>query len=164
MRQFLAVLIASLAAALAPALAITCLFFALDHDNPNSIWPLVLLFATFVSLAHTLLLGLVAAGWLLRTGKFRALPMLSVGLIIGAVPAAIWQHPWRQAGTRSSSWSNGVQTLDNGVLTLAGWIDYFQFIGYAAVLGAIGAIAFYFTYKGMSPNNSFKPNPLRGSA
>lgn len=60
--------------------------------------------------------------------------MLFTGLVIGFVPVAIWQHPWKQAGTQSSSWSGGVQTLDNGVLTLAGWIDYFQFIGCAGVL------------------------------
>jgi len=164
MRQFLAVLIASLAAALAPALAIACVFFALDRSNPNPIWPLVFIVALIVAFAHTILLGLVVAGWLLRAGKFRLLPMLSAGLVIGVVPAAIWQHPFRAVGTQSSSWSGGVQTLDNGVLTLAGWIDYFQYIGSAGLLGALGATAFYFVYKGMSPNNSFKPTPLRGAA
>ena len=167
MRQFLAVLLASLASALAPAFAITCVFFTLKHNNTNPIWPVVLVVAIVVAFAHTLLLGLVTAGWLLRVGKFRLLPMLSVGFVIGIFPAAIWQHPFKAAGThgtQSSSWSDGVQTLDNGVFTLAGWIDYFQFIGSAGLLGAIGAITFYFVYQGMSPNNSFKPNPLRGTA
>ncbi len=90
--------------------------------------------------------------------------MLLAGLVIGAVPAAIWQHPWGQTGTLSSSWANGVQIVDNGVLTLAGWINYFQFVGYAAVFGGIGAIAFYFTYRNMSPNGSSKPDPLGGAA
>ena len=164
MRQFFVVVTASLAAALAPSLTITCLFFVLDGDSPNPIWPVVLLVAIIVSLAHTLLLGLVAAGWLFRVGKFRPLPMLLTGLVIGIVPAAIWQHPWKQVGTQSSSWSGGVQTVDNGVLTVAGWIDYFQFVGCAGILGAMGAMAFYYVYKGMSPNNSFKPTPLRGAA
>jgi len=47
---------------------------------------------------------------------------------------------------------------------LAGWIDYFQLIGYAGALGALGSMAFYFVYRSISPDNSFKPNPLRGSA
>ena len=164
MRQFLAVLIASLASALAPALAITYVFFALERNNTNPTWPVVLVVAIVVALGHTLLLGLIAAGWLIRVGKFRLLPMLSVGLVIGLIPAAIWQHPFKAAGTKSSSWSGGVQTLDNGVLTQAGWIEYFQFIGSAGLLGAIGAMTFYFVYRGMSPNDSFKPTPLRGAA
>ncbi|WP_449465471.1 hypothetical protein [Stenotrophomonas humi] len=164
MRQFLAVLFASLASALAPALVITSVFFTLEHNRTNPIWPVVLVVAIVVALAHTLLFGLVAAGWLLRSGKFRLLPMLSVGFVIGLFPAAIWQHPLKAAGTQSSAWSDGVQTLDNGVFTLAGWIDYFQFTGSAGLLGAIGAITFYFVYQGMSPDSSFKPKPLRGSA
>ena len=90
--------------------------------------------------------------------------MLSIGFVIGVIPAAVWQHPFKAIGTQSNSWSGGVKTLDNGVLTAAGWIDYFQFIGSAGLLGTIGAVTFYFLYKGMSPNNSFKPMPLRGTA
>jgi hypothetical protein len=164
MRQFLAVAVASLAAALAPTLAVTFLFFVLDAGNVNPIWPLSFVIALVVALAHTLLLGLVVVGWLLRIGKFRLLPMLSSGFLIGAVPAAIWQQPYKYVGTQSSSWSNGVQTLDNGLPTFAGWIDYLQFIGCAGALGAIGAIVFYFVYMGMSPNHSSKPMPLRGTA
>lgn len=163
MRNFLAVMAASLAAALLPALPITFLFAVLDGDNPNPVWPLVLLVATIVSLAHTLLLGLVAAGWLLRAGKFRVLPMLITGFVIGVGPAAIWEHPWKQVGAQASSWIDGVKTVDSGVLTLAGWIDYFQFIGCAGALGALGAVAFYYVYMGMTPNSSSKPNQFRNA-
>lgn len=43
-------------------------------------------------------------------------------------------------------------------------IGYLQFIGYACVLGAIGAAAFSFVYKGASPGNSLKLESLRDSA
>ena len=38
------------------------------------------------------------------------------------------------------------------------------FLLMAALSGAISGLAFYWTHRLMSPNNSFKPNPLRGSA
>lgn len=163
MRQFLAVATASLAAALVPTVAITYRFFVLDGDNPNPIWPMVAGITVIVSLAHTLLPGLIAAGWLLRAGRFRVRPMLFAGVVIGIIPAAIWQHPWRHSGTQSSSRAGAVQTVDNAALTLAGWIDYFQFTGCAGILGAMGAMAFYYVYKAMSPVDSITPTPPDGT-
>jgi len=164
MRQLLAAAIASLAAALAPALAMTCLLLVFGGKEVFPILPLVSFVALVVSFLHALCFGILVAGWLLRAGRFRLLPMLLSGLVIGTVPAAIWQQPYRHVGTKSNVWSNGALTLDNGTPTLAGWIDYLQFIGYAGVLGAIGATAFYFAYKGVSPGSSFKLKPLRDSA
>lgn len=130
MRMFLIVVIASLAAALAPALVITFVSYAdarsdLDFPLPAYL-PLVFVVAFVVSLTHTLLLGLVAAGWLLRVGKFRLLPMFVVGLVIGVVPAAIL-HAFMTVSKIN-----------------------FQFVGTAGILGAIGAITFYLVYKSMS--------------
>lgn len=85
------------------------------------------------------------ATWLLPVGKFRVLPMHSVGFVIGAILAAILKHAFLAIGTQSSSWSGGVQTL-------ADWTDNLQFIGSAGILGVIGATAFYLAYKGMSSN------------
>jgi hypothetical protein len=164
MKRCFAVLLASLAAALVPAMAIACVFFFMERGSPNPVWPVVFVVAAIVAFAHAVLLGVVAAGWLLRVGWFRLLPMVSAGLVIGSVPAAIWQHPFKAAGTQSNAWSGGVQTLDNGVLTAAGWMDYAQFVGSAGLLGVLGAAAFYLVYKGISPDNSFKRSPLRGSA
>lgn len=65
------------------------------------------------------------------------------------VPAAIW------------ALLNGDKGFDNGSPLLPSWIDYLQVIGYAGALGAIGAIAFYFVYKCVSPD---RPKPLRDSA
>jgi hypothetical protein len=163
MRQFLATVIATIAAALAPALVVTCLFYVFGGKDSLPTLPLVFVVALAVAFLHTLLFGLLAAGWLLRVGKFRFLTMLVAGFVIGIVPAAIWQQPYKH-GAGSSSWDGGVQKLSDGVPTFAGWLDYLEFITYAGTLGAIGAVAFYFVYKGMSPNRSFKPKPLRGSA
>jgi hypothetical protein len=162
MRQFFATLIATIAAALAPALIVTCLFYVFGGKDSLPTLPLVFIVALVVAFLHTLLFGLLTAGWLLRVGKFRFMPMLVAALVIGVVSAAIWQQPYKH-GSGSSSWDAGVQKLNNGVPTLASWLDYLEFITCAGILGAIGGIAFYFVYQGMSPNNSFKPKPLRGS-
>ena len=110
-----------------------------------SLVPLILFAACFVALPHAVLLGLPIAGWLLRLGKFRLLPMTVAGAAVGAIPAVIW---------RTSSWNAAQVTI----------ADHAAFGAFAAGLGAIGSAAFLFTYLGVSPNHSFKPTPLRGAA
>jgi hypothetical protein len=142
MRQLIATFLATIAASLSPALAISAVLLGYGGSDVFPTLPLVFLFATIVSFLHTLLFGLVTAGWLLRVGRFRLFPALVSGMIIGALPAAIWNLPQRLAGSGAKS-----------------WLDYLQFVGYASGLGAIGAVAFYLVYTGMSSNSSFKVTP-----
>jgi hypothetical protein len=97
MRQFIATSIATVAAALAPALASSAAFFAFGGNKALPTLPLVFFFALFIAFLHTLLFGLLTAGWLLRVGKFRFLPMLLSGLLIGMIPAAICNQPYNYA-------------------------------------------------------------------
>lgn len=89
--------------------------------------------------------------------------MLFTGLVIGFVPVAlaapmetsrdsvqflVWRSPnLRQRRSHSR------------------WLDrLFPVHRVRRRPGAAGAITFYYVYRDMSSNNSFKPNPLRASA
>ena len=145
MRHLLAVLLATLAAALAPAVCFGVWLLAAGGQGAPVAVPLVLLAGCFVALPHALLLGLPIAGWLLKMGKFRLVPMTLAGAAVGGVPAII---------LRSSGWNDAHITI----------AELAAFGAVAAGLGAIGAVAFFFTYLGVSPNSLFKPTPLRGAA
>jgi hypothetical protein len=147
MRRFVAVLTAVLAAALAPALAFVSAGMALNGKTLNSgedvISFLALVgFCMMFAIAHAVILGFPVSLWLLRTNKFVLRSMLLAGFLIGSLPIAL---------------------LANTLLR-SSWIDYLQLVFNAGALGTIGSTAFYFTFKGINSNNSFKPNPLRGSA
>lgn len=154
MRAQLATPAAFLAASLAPAIVVTPLVYVLLGEQSSRTLTLVFSVAVIVAFLHTLIFGLVAAGWLMIVGKFRFLPMLVAGLVIGAVPTAVLQWPSGDAG--SSSWANGVQTLNDGVPTYAGWLNYLQFVTYAGLLGAVGAIAFYLVHRSVSPGERLR--------
>ena len=164
MRSFVAVVAAVLAATLVPAGLSSGVWAALGGFEGLRFLPLALLVSAVVCLGHVLVLGVPAAGWLMKCNKFTWGRMLAVGAIAGFFPAAIWARPWQYLGTQVSISSGGVVKYHEGTPTAAAFLDYFQFAGSAAVLGAIGGLSFYLVYRGISPNNSFKPNPLRGSA
>ena len=145
MRHFLAVVLATLGAAFAPAVCFTVWLFAAGGAGALAALPMMFLAACFVALPHALLLGLPVAGWLLRIGRFQLLPMALAGAAVGGIPAAI---------LRASNWNAGNITM----------AEYAGFGAVAAGLGAVGSVAFLVTYRGVSPNNSFKPMPLRGTA
>lgn len=69
-----------------------------------------------------------------------------------AVPTALWQLPWQRWGTQSEVWVKGIQVVDNGSLTCAGWRQYGQQIGVAAILGDIVAVALYPLYQDIYPH------------
>jgi hypothetical protein len=164
MRQFIAVALALFSAALAPALVFSSILLALGGKDALPTLALAFVAAFVVALAHVLVLGLPVSGWLMRLGRFKFRPMLLFGFIVGLVPVAIWAQPYKYSDAQYSSWSEGVQKYRGGIPTLAGWLDYLELITSAGALGAVGGAVFYFVYRSISPNNSFKPKPLRGSA
>ncbi|WOB50957.1 hypothetical protein NYR97_06125 [Xanthomonas hydrangeae] len=145
MRAFVAVVTAVLAAALAPALAFVSASMALNgkvlSSGEDVISFLALVgFCMMFAIAHAVILGLPVSLLLLRTNKFVLRSMLLAGSLIGSLPIALLANP----------------------LLRSDWIDYLQLVFNAGALGIIGSTTFYFTFKGINSNNSFKPKPLRG--
>ena len=139
MREFVAVILALLASALAPALAFTvplalaALFFPSFLDKGL----LALFVATFfVSLGFSGSLGLIAVALLLRVSKFRMLPMLLSGIVIGTVPMSL------------------MMDLE--------WPGSLKLLATSGILGAIGSMAFYFVYRRISHHPSVRSSQLGG--
>lgn len=126
------------AAALAPTILFEIIFLLV---GTNALVPVrVLGFIFWVSLAHTVLLGLPAMLALLRFGQFRLWQVLGCGVAIGAASLALISWP-----------------------PLNGWPFYLQSLLAAGGLGGLSAAAFYFTFKRFSSPDSFRPKPLRGT-
>ncbi|MBB5866597.1 hypothetical protein [Xanthomonas sp. 3058] len=147
MRNFFAIVTAFLAAALAPALAFVFAGMALNgkalRGGEDVISFLALIgFCMIFAIAHAVILGLPVSLWLVRTNKFVLRSMLVAGFIVGSLPSAL---------------------LANTLLR-SDWTNYIKLVFNAGALGIIGSAAFYFTFKAIISNNSFKPKPPRGSA
>jgi hypothetical protein len=139
MGRILAAIFSAGAAGLPPAFA-----FAIYTSVTNSFdyFPSSFLLAGIFASAHALILGLPAALVLTRMRLFRPIPMSVAGAVVGGLPLAAFTffsppHYWQSPSLMFASFS---------------------------LLGVAGGLAFYFTYQALSPNNSFKPKPLRGSA
>jgi hypothetical protein len=116
-----------------------------------------------ISAAHVVVLG-VPAYFLMRWRRMlRWWSMLLAGFLLGAIPVAAFSWPLRYARPGSFSSSDGVATMVDGVPTMAGWLEYLGGVSFFGACGLIAAIAFC-AVRGMSPNNSSKPTPLRGAA
>ncbi|MEN1973459.1 hypothetical protein WCE34_14210 [Luteimonas sp. MJ204] len=139
MKQLLPILF-SIGAAGFPA----ALGFAVYQSTTNSwiYFPSTFLLAGMYASCHALILGLPVALVLARFRLFSPIPMSVVGAVVGTLPLAVF--------------------------TLLSPPDYWQrplfLFASFAFLGAVGGLAFYFTRQALSPNNSFKPTPLRGAA
>jgi len=142
MREGLAGFISVIAAAATPAAVFAVFVFNNSSYNPRREALAAFFMASIVAFCHATVLGVPAALTLVHKRKFRAFPMFSAGACVGLIPTAALFFPYNNSG----------------------WLTYLQLVSSAAGLGALGGIAFYLTHIAMSPNNSFKPKPLRGSA
>jgi hypothetical protein len=90
----------------------------------------------------------------------------SIGFIAAALPVAIsgWsEYPGLSSG--GNWYGTPVDFVVDGQKTLYGWLSYAQSILLFGLHGSAGALVFLFVWRlRLGPNNSFKPNPLRGSA
>ena len=101
--------------------------------------------AFVVCIPYVMIVGLPIGLFLVHKRMFRAVPALIAGAIAASPIPLI------------SLVSALIREPDGVALA-------FTFLLMAIFAGAISGLAFYWTHRFMSPNNSFKPNPLRGSA
>jgi hypothetical protein len=115
----------------------------------------VVAFALESALAHAVLLGGPLFLGLHRLRWVRWWACILCGFVIGAVPKGIQSWPWKQATSHVSvSVLRGgkmVQTLVDGVPTLAGWLDYASTVLIYAALGALGGLVFWLIWRRVQP-------------
>jgi hypothetical protein len=108
-----------------------------------------------VATLHVAVLGVPAYLILRRLNAVRWWSTLGMGLVLGAVPVAILDWPLRYPQLRTSASVDGVQTMIDGVPTLAGWLQYASGVFFMGGCGAAGALAFWLVWQ-MSPNNRWR--------
>lgn len=120
--------------ALSSALMVTILTLPLSGFTGGAValWPLIVIIAFVVALAHTMLLGIPYVLLLWKIKHFSILPMLLGGFMIGFIPAAIL------------FWPDVLKAQAAIAAALAG------------ALGAAGAATFHLSCRRLSP-----ADPLR---
>ncbi|WP_444917886.1 hypothetical protein [Microbulbifer sp. JMSA003] len=145
-------LLAFISAAASPALLMVIWYLygqfqIFEADDPY-IWVRTGNFAVicfFVSGAFVLLLGLPAYFLLRKFRLVRWWSTLVVGFSLAAIPMAIFTWPLKYPELKTSASVNGVQTMVDGVPTIAGWLQFTQGVLFLGVCGLVGALAFWLT-------------------
>ncbi|MFC3552492.1 hypothetical protein ACFOLC_15920 [Lysobacter cavernae] len=170
MRKFTAILISSLAAiAVQPFVFIASFGIPLAIAGDLSSLADVARYSFFPALfaiPFVLFVGIPATLILVHFGKLRWWLLAFIGFIAAAAPIA-FSGPGGSPGYSSGGNWHGkyVDLVINGEPTLYGWLNHLESIFFFGLHGLVGATVFYVLWRrSMGPNNSFKPNPLRGSA
>jgi len=134
-----------IAAAVAPAVIAVALMalFSGDLTGASAIGLMVFI----VAAAHVLLLGVPGFAFLYWRNWVRWWSLTALGFVAGCIPAGIvfWPPRYEKREYASSWQEDGVWTMIDGVPTLAGWLIYGKGIAWFGALGAVGALAFWFT-------------------
>jgi len=144
------VIIAFLSAAMLPVFLMISWYLygqfqTFEADDPY-IWVRTRNFAMicfFISGGLVLLLGLPAYLILRKCRQVRRWPTLSAGFCLAAMPMAIFTWPLKYPDLKTSASINGVQTMINGIPTLAGWLNFAQGVLFFGVCGFLSALAFW---------------------
>lgn len=97
--------------------------------------------ALIVAAFHTILLAVPTYAWLSRRLAPKAWAAMIAGFAIGAIPVGLLSV----LILPDQASIDGVTTVSNGVLTLAGLIDRLVLAGSAGLMGALGGLAFWLT-------------------
>ena len=143
-------ILAFLSAAAIPALLMTSWYLygqvqIFEVDDPY-IWVRTRNFAVIclmISGGLVLLLGLPAYVVLRKFRLVRRWLTLSVGFCLAAIPMAIFTWPLKCLELKSSASVNGVQTMIDGVPTMAGWLEFAGGVLFFGMFGFLGALAFW---------------------
>ena len=158
--------LAFLSAVTLPAMLMTAWYLygqfqTFEADDPY-IWIRTrsFLWLTFlISGGFVLILGLPTY-FLLRYFKVvRWWSTLAAGFILGAAPMAVFTWPLKYPELKTSSSVNGVQTMIDGVPTMAGWVQFIEGVCFFGGCGLVAALAFWL----VAPNKAFK-SPSAGTA
>lgn len=143
-------IIAFAAAILVPACIVTAWylygqFVTFESDDPYILIrtrTFLLLCLTLATL-HVVFLGIPGyfiLGW---RNALRWWPILLSGFVLGAIPCAVFSWPLQYLGMQSSAVVNGVETMINGVPTVAGWLQFLGAVSFLGACGVSGAAAFW---------------------
>jgi hypothetical protein len=127
-------------------------FMTFESDDPY-IWVRTrgfLALCIAVSAGFVFLLGVPAYFLLRRLNVIRWWSTLATGFILGAIPMAILTWPLRYPELKTNASVNGVQTVIDGVPTMAGWLQFLEGVSFLGVCGLVGALAFWLA----APNKS----------
>jgi hypothetical protein len=99
----------------------------------------IFVYVALFAYAHAIVLGIPVSLLMSRRGWLDRPRIVLAAALIGAVPVAIWLT-YSAIGDSSSSFSwNGTLLINEGVLTLAGWmnriLDTLQFAASGAIAG-----------------------------
>lgn len=129
-------------------------------------------FAFRVAMEHAVVLGLPLVALLWWKHWVNAWAAVLGGLVVGALGVGVFLWPLRFWEPGQDAWigrgSARVQTIIDGVPTLAGWLQYATVVAEFAVLGALGGLAFWATLRitGLVPRSRAPlntPAPARPS-
>lgn len=76
-------------------------------------------------------------------GKVTRRTVLAMGMFAGALPWAWFAWPLRHPEMRTTASVGGVQTMVDGVPTLAGWLEYGSLVAFFALCGLVAAAGFW---------------------
>ena len=96
-----------------------------------------------ISAGFVLILGLPAYLLLRYFKKVSWWSTFLSGFCLGAIPAGIFTWPLRYASAGSYSSVNGVETMVDGVPTIAGWFQFIEGVLFFGGLGFVAALAFW---------------------
>lgn len=146
--------IATLSAIALPILIMTCWYlygqFETFDANDPFIWVRtknIFIIVLIITAVFVVILGLPTYFVLRQIKRVSWRSTVVSGFLIAATPVALFLWPYDSPGSSASS--NGVDTMVNGVPTLAGWLDYLQAVLFFGVFGLVSAFVFWL----LSPKN-----------
>jgi len=114
--------------------------------------------ALAVSAGHVLILGVPTFIVLKWRDVIRWWSSALSGFVLGCLPVGIWSWPllYPELKTSSSHWDGEkmVQTMIDGVPTVAGWISYTKGFLFMGAFGAMGGVAFWLVWRALRPNST----------
>jgi hypothetical protein len=134
-------------------------FAAFPLDDPY-IWIRIrsfLLLCIAITAIHVIVLGVPGYIILRWRNALRWWSILLSGFIMGAIPEAVLTWPLRYSELQLSAVMDGVQTMINGVPTMAGWLQFLVGVAYLGTCGVAGAAGFWFVWR-KKANTLFNPD------